>query len=164
LNATWSAAVALLSSGVAGIGAASAETTSGSSKTAAKALFFDVFGTLVDWRTGVARDAAEILKPLGYSVEWLAFADAWRGEYQPAVEEVHSGRVPFSKLDVLHRRMLERTLAWFAIKDVPEEHLRNLNLAWHRPDGWADVGPGLGRLGHRYLLAPVSNGNFSLMA
>ena len=72
-----------------------------------KALFFDVFGTLVDWRTSIAREAEAILKPLGHSLDWLAFADAWRGEYQPAMEEIRSGRLPFCKLDVLHRRNLE---------------------------------------------------------
>src|SRR3954471_7524494 len=64
-----------------------------------KALFFDVFGTLVDWRAGVAREAERILKPRGHALDWFAFADAWRGEYQPGMEEVRSGRMPFSKLD-----------------------------------------------------------------
>ena len=80
-----------------------------------KALFFDVFGTLVDWRAGVAREAERILKPRGHALDWLAFADAWRGEYQPGMEEVRAGRVPFSKLDVLHRRNLDRILPRFKI-------------------------------------------------
>ena len=74
---------------------------------APKALFFDVFGTLVDWRTSIAREAAMILGPLGHKLDWLAFADAWRGEYQPAMEEIRSGRMAFCRLDVLHRRNLE---------------------------------------------------------
>jgi len=127
-----------------------------------KALFFDVFGTLVDWRTSVAREAEIALKPLGHAIDWLAFADAWRDEYQPAMDEVRSGRIPFSKLDLLHRRNLERIVTRFGIS-APEEVMRHLNLAWHRLDAWPDVAPGLVRLKRRYLLAPVSNGNISLM-
>src|SRR2546428_7303894 len=108
-----------------------------------KALLFDVFGTLVDFRTGVAREAEAILGPLGHKLDWPAFADAWRDEYQPGMEEVRSGRIPFSKLDVLHRRNLERLLPRFGLKDLPEEVLQKLNLAWHRLDAWPDVTPGL---------------------
>ena len=64
-----------------------------------RALFFDVFGTLVDWRSSVAREAERILGALGYQLDWLAFSDAWRGEYQPGMEDVRSGRLPFAKLD-----------------------------------------------------------------
>jgi 2-haloacid dehalogenase len=129
----------------------------------AKALFFDVFGTLVDWRSGVAREAARLLEPLGHSVDWLAFADAWREEYQPSMDEVRAGRVPFCKLDLLHRRNLERILPRFGLAGLPEAALRELNLAWHRLDGWPDAAPGLARLKQRFLIAPVSNGNISLM-
>jgi 2-haloacid dehalogenase len=128
-----------------------------------KALFFDVFGTLVDWRSGIARESQAILAPLGHTVDWLAFADAWRGEYQPAMEEVRAGRIPFSKLDVLHRRNLERTLTRFKIGGLDERVMHELNLAWHRLDAWPDVPAGLARLKRRYMLAPVSNGNISLM-
>jgi 2-haloacid dehalogenase len=131
---------------------------------AVEALFFDVFGTLADWRTSIAREAKAILSPLGHDeIDWLAFADAWRGEYQPGMEEVRSGKIPFSKLDVLHRRNLERLLPRFDLVDLSEETLRNLNLAWHRLDTWPDVAPGLTRLKKRFRLAPVSNGNISLM-
>src|SRR5947209_3044111 len=129
---------------------------------APKALFFDVFGTLVDWRSGVAREAQTLLAPLGHKLDWAAFADAWRGEYQPGMEEVRSGRIPFSKLDVLHRHNLERILPRFRIAGLPEEVARNLNLAWHRLDAWPDVPPGMARLKRRCWLAPVSNGNISL--
>ncbi len=129
-----------------------------------KALFFDVFGTLVDWRTGVAREARTILEPLGYSLDWIAFADAWRAEYQPGMEEVRSGRIPFSKLDVIHRRMLECIRPRFGLGGLEEAVLRDLNLAWHKLNAWKDVTPGLYRLRRRFLLAPVSNGNISLMA
>jgi 2-haloacid dehalogenase len=129
----------------------------------AKALFFDVFGTLVDWRNGIARESKLILEPLGFSLDWLGFADAWRDEYQPGMEEVRSGRIPFSKLDVLHRRNLERILPRFGISGLAEAAARNLNLAWHRLDAWPDVPPGMARLKRRVMLAPVSNGNISLM-
>jgi 2-haloacid dehalogenase len=130
---------------------------------AIKALFYDVFGTLVDWRTSIAREAEAALKPKGFALDWLAFADAWRGEYQGAMEEVRSGRVPFSKLDVLHRRNLEITLKRFDVTTLGEDDKRELNLAWHRLDAWPDVPGGLARLKRKFLLAPVSNGNISLM-
>jgi 2-haloacid dehalogenase len=128
-----------------------------------KALFFDVFGTLVDWRTSVAREAATLLEPLGHAIDWLAFADAWRGEYQPAMDEVRAGKIPFCRLDLLHRRNLERVLPRFGIAGLGEDMLLRLNLAWHRLDAWDDVPPGLARLKRRFWLAPVSNGNISLM-
>jgi 2-haloacid dehalogenase len=130
---------------------------------AVKALFFDVFGTLIDWRTSIAREAAAILKPRGYARDWPAFADAWRGEYDGAMEDVRAGRVAFCKLDVLHRRNLERVLPRFEIEGLREEELRDLTLAWHRLDAWPDVTQGLARLKRRYLLAPLSNGNVSIM-
>ena len=130
---------------------------------APKALFFDVFGTLVDWRTGIARESERILGPLGHALDWTAFADAWRGEYQPAMKEVRSGRVPFSKLDVLHRANLEKILPRFGIANLPEETLRALNLAWHVLPAWPEVPGAMARLKPRFLLAPVSNGNISLM-
>jgi 2-haloacid dehalogenase len=129
----------------------------------AQALFFDVFGTLVDWRTSVAREAELILKPLGYSLDWLAFADDWRDQYQPAMEEVRAGRIPFSKLDLLHRHNLEHILPRFGVAGLAEDAARDLNLAWHRLDAWPDVPGGLARLKRRFMLAPVSNGNISLM-
>ena len=128
-----------------------------------KALFFDVFGTLVDWRTSIAREAETLLKPLGANVDWLAFADAWRGEYQPAMQEVRAGAIPFCKLDLLHRRNLDRILPRFGLADLGEEVRSDLNRAWHRLDAWGDVAPGLTRLKRRFWLAPVSNGNISLM-
>jgi 2-haloacid dehalogenase len=128
-----------------------------------KALLFDVFGTLVDWRTSIAREAEQVLKPLGISVDWLAFADAWRGEYQGAMDEVRGGRIPFCKLDVLHRRNLDLILPRFKISGIAENALQYLNLAWHRLDAWPDVEPGMAKLRRRHLLAPCSNGNIALM-
>jgi 2-haloacid dehalogenase len=128
-----------------------------------KALFFDVFGTLMDWRTSVAREAERILGNLGYSLDWTAFAEAWRGEYQPGMEEVRSGKIPFSKLDVLHRRNLQRILPRFGLQNLSEEVLADLNLAWHRLDAWPDVTASIKRLRQKFLLAPCSNGNIALM-
>jgi 2-haloacid dehalogenase len=128
-----------------------------------KALFFDVFGTLVDWRKGVARESELILKPRGYSVDWIAFADAWRDQYQPGMEEVRSGRIPYAKLDVLHRRMLQNIIPRFGLDKLGGTELDQLTLAWHRLDAWKDVPMGLVRLRKRFLIAPVSNGNIALM-
>src|SRR5215472_2946798 len=93
-----------------------------------KALFFDVFGTLVDWRSSIAREAEALLKPKGIQLDYLAFAEAWRGEYQGALEEVRAGRIPFCKLDILHRRNLELTLKRFAVETLGEDDKRNFTL------------------------------------
>src|SRR5262249_5897266 len=128
-----------------------------------KALFFDVFGTLVDFRTGVAREAESILGAAGHKLDWGAFADAWRKEYQPALEDVRASRRPFCKLDLLHRENLDRILPRFGISGRAESGGRNLSLGGHRLPAWPDVRGGLARLKRRFLLAPVSNGNISLM-
>ncbi|HEY6833622.1 MAG TPA: haloacid dehalogenase type II [Pseudolabrys sp.] len=128
-----------------------------------RALFFDVFGTLVDWQTSVAREAERILAPLGHRLDWAAFADAWRDEYQPGMEDVRSGRVPFAKLDVVHRRNLERFIPSFGLTNLPDAVLQELTLAWHRLDAWPEVPAALARLKSKFLIAPVSNGNISLM-
>ena len=128
-----------------------------------KALFFDVFGTLVDWRTGIAREAQAVLGPLGHSLDWLAFADAWRGQYQPSMEKVRSGEIPFCRLDVLHRLNLETILPRFKIAGLPENTMRHLNRAWHRLPAWPDTVAGLTRLKRQCIVAPVSNGNIALM-
>src|SRR3954452_6967944 len=125
-----------------------------------EALCFDVFGTVVDWRSGVAREAEAALAPRGIGLDWPAFADAWRARYQPAMEEVRAGRRPFVKLDVLHRENLEATLADFGVTGLPEAVLAALNLAWHRLDPWPDAAAGLARLRQRHILAPLSNGTY----
>jgi len=157
------AAAALPRSGIMTSFTAWAQTAPGKLEDSVRALFFDVFGTMVDWRTGVAREAQAILKPLGFALDWLAFADAWRAEYQPGMDEVRTGRIPFSKLDVLHRRMLDRLRPRFGLEKLDEKVLQEITLAWHRLEAWKDVPPGLSRLRRRFLLAPVSNGNISLM-
>lgn len=132
-----------------------------------KALIFDVFGTLVDWRTSVAHHLQQALSPLGIQADWLAVADAWRAQYDPSMAAVRDGRLPFCKLDVLHRHNLDtvmREQGWDIHPGVDEALLEKLNLAWHRLDAWPDVSAGLTALRERFLLAPCSNGNIALMA
>lgn len=129
------------------------------------ALLFDVFGTVVDWRSGIAREAAPFLSRHGVEARPHDFADAWRSRYQPAMEEVRSGRRPFTRLDVLHRESLEATLRQFGTDPdlLPRAELDDLNRAWHRLDPWPDSIPGLDRLRRRYIVAPLSNGNIGLL-
>jgi 2-haloacid dehalogenase len=130
-----------------------------------QALVFDVFGTVVDWRSGVARESAEFLARHARGVDAGAFADAWRRRYSPAMEEVRSGRRPFVRLDVLHRENLEAALPEFGINPsaIPPSELDALNLAWRKLDPWPDSVPGLTRLKRRFIIAPLSNGNIRLM-
>jgi 2-haloacid dehalogenase len=128
-----------------------------------KALFYDVFGTLTDFRASIAREAQALLKPKGFALDWGAFADAWRGQYQPALEEVRTGRRAHCKLDILHRENLETVLQRFGVTGLSEDDKTALNLGWHRLDAWPDVSAGLARLKKKFWLAPLSNGNISLM-
>jgi len=132
--------------------------------TEVKLLLFDVFGTLADWHGSIAREVQGLLAARGLAVDGAGFATAWRAEYQGAMEEVRSGRIPFCKLDLLHRRNLDIVLKAQGLDHLDEATRRQLNLAWHRLDGWPDVTPGLARLRLKYRLAPCSNGNISLMA
>ncbi len=132
-----------------------------------KALVFDTFGTVVDWRSGVARAVRPFLVAHGRAdLDPFAVADAWRRRYQPAMEECRTGRRPFTQLDTLHRENLEHTLRDHGIDPagVAEADLADLNLAWHRLDPWPDVLLGLFRLKKKYFLAPASNGNILLLA
>jgi 2-haloacid dehalogenase len=130
-----------------------------------QALVFDVFGTVVDWRSGVARESAPFLARYAPNADPGAFADAWRQRYQPAMAEIRSGRRPFARLDVLHRENLEAILPEFGIERsaVSPSELDALNLAWHRLDPWPDSAPGLTRLKRGFIIAPLSNGNIRLM-
>jgi len=131
-----------------------------------KALVFDTFGTVVDWRSGVARDVGKIFGKRGLPVDAFGFADAWRKRYQPAMEAVRSGRRPFTRLDVLHRENLDLVLEDLGVtrEQMPEEYREYLNRAWHRLDPWPDAIPGLLKLRAKYFLAPLSNGNIALLA
>ena len=130
-----------------------------------QALVFDVFVTVVDWRSGVARELAAFLARYAPQADPAAFADAWRRHYSPAMEEVRSGRRPFARLDVLHRENLDAVLPEFGIDRaaIPSSELDTLNLAWHRLDPWPDSVPGLTRLKRGFIIGPLSNGNIRLM-
>lgn len=126
---------------------------------AIKACLFDVFGTVVDWRTSVAREARLALK----GVDPVEFAVEWRKLYQPSMDEVRSGRRPFTILDVLHRESLNTLLRRYRIDHLSEGEIEHLNRAWHRLDPWPDVVEGLTRLKKKHVIAPCSNGNIALM-
>ena len=128
-----------------------------------KALTFDVFGTVVDWRGSIVREGRELGRARGLDADWARFADAWRGRYQPALERVRTGELPWTKLDDLHRMSLDQLLGEFGLKGLSEAEVDHLNRAWHRLDPWPDAVPGLTRLRQRYVLATLSNGNVALM-
>src|SRR5437879_13225665 len=128
-----------------------------------KALTFDVFGTVVDWRSSLIREGEALGKKRGLNVDWPRFADAWRGLYQPAMDEVRHGRRPWTKLDDLHRESLDTLLVQFAIKGLSEPEIDHLHRAWHRLDPWPDSVPGLTRLTKKFVLATLSNGNVALI-
>jgi 2-haloacid dehalogenase len=128
-----------------------------------KALCFDVFGTVVDWRGSIAREAAAFFGERGIERDWPAFADAWRARYQPAMEAVRSGVRAWVRLDDLHRENLLDVLAAFGIEGLGDGDIDHLNHAWHRLDPWPDSVEGLRRLKQKYILATLSNGNVALM-
>jgi len=130
---------------------------------AIKALTFDVFGTVVDWRSSIVREGEALGRAKGLDVDWPRFADAWRGLYQPAMQRVRTGEAPWTKLDDLHRASLDRLLGEFRITGLSEAEIDDLNRAWHRLDPWPDAVPGLTRLRRRFILATLSNGNVALM-
>jgi 2-haloacid dehalogenase len=131
--------------------------------TAIKALTFDVFGTVVDWRSSLIREGEALGRARGLTVDWAKFADAWRGLYQPSLERVRTGSLPWTKLDDLHRAALDRLLIDFQISGLAEAEIDHLNRAWHRLDPWPDTVAGLTRLKRRFVLATLSNGNVALI-
>ena len=127
-----------------------------------KIMAFDVFGTLVDWRTSIAREAAMVFAAAGRSdIDPARFADAWRGLYQPAMEAVRSGKRPFTRLDVLNRETLDTLLAAHDIT-LADETARDFAFAWRRLDPWPDAVAGLTRLKARFPVVTLSNGNIAL--
>ncbi|QYN35841.1 haloacid dehalogenase type II [Pseudonocardia sp. DSM 110487] len=124
-----------------------------------RALVFDVFGTVVDWRGGIAREVRRLLP--GLDAE--ALADAWRGRYVPSMDRVRRGELPWTSLDELHRTSLDELLAEFGVPGVPEAVRNELVLAWHRLDPWPDSVEGLTRLKDRYVIASLSDGNVALL-
>ena len=128
-----------------------------------KALVFDVFGTVVDWRASIAKHAAAFGEAYGIEADWGAFADGWRGKYQPYMNKVRTGELPWTKLDVLHRMGLVELLGEFGINDVGERSIDELSMAWHYLDPWPDSPSGLSRLKAKYIIGTMSNGNVALM-
>lgn len=128
-----------------------------------QALLFDVFGTVVDWRSGVIRDVTAVAGRAGVSLDAARFADQWRAGYRPAMDLVRSGQLPWTKLDGLHRRVLDELAGEFGLAGLPAAELDWLNTCWHRLDPWPDAVPGLARLRQRYVLAAFSNGNLALL-
>ena len=128
-----------------------------------RALTFDVFGTVVDWRGSITREGDAFGRARGLDVDWAKFADAWRDLYQPMLGKVRDGELPWTKLDDLHRISLDQVLEEFGLRGLTEADLDHLNRAWHRLDPWPDAVEGLRRLKDDYILATLSNGNVALM-
>ncbi len=129
-----------------------------------RALVFDVFGTVVDWRGSVIREGQLLAARKGYTeVDWAQFADRWRAGYSPAMNRVRSGELPWTKLDDLHRKVLDELVQEFGLTGLSEAELEHFNQAWHRLSPWPDSVAGLLRLRNEYTIAPLSNGNVSLL-
>lgn len=128
-----------------------------------KVLAFDVFGTVVDWRSGVLAEGEQLGKAKGFELDWGAFADAWRGIYHPYMDKVRTGELPWTKLDDLHRQMLEETLERFGVRNLDPHEKQHFSRVWHRLQPWPDSVPGLRRLKSRFVITTLSNGNVSLL-
>jgi len=128
-----------------------------------KAVTFDVFGTVVDWRTSIAREVESLAVKKKFAVDGQRFADAWRELYQPSMTKVRDGKVPWTVLDDLHRTNLLQVLETFGIDQLSEEEIEHLNRAWHRLDPWPDAVAGLQRLKQHYIIGTLSNGNVALI-
>ena len=127
------------------------------------ALVFDVFGTVVDWRASIIREGVALSAAKGLSVDWPAFADAWRAGYQPAMQRARTGEIAWTNIDGLHRVILDGLLARFGLGGLSQGEIEHLNRVWHRLDPWPDAVPGLQRLKARFVIATLSNGNVSLL-
>jgi 2-haloacid dehalogenase len=128
-----------------------------------QALLFDVFGTVVDWRSSIIADLTKFGSDKGIKADWVTFTDEWRGLYQPAMEDVRSGRRAWTILDVLHRESLENLLEKHGITGLSEADKGHINRAWHRLNSWPDTVEGLRRLKTRYIIGTLSNGNVGLL-
>jgi 2-haloacid dehalogenase len=128
-----------------------------------KALVFDVFGTVVDWRTSIAREVAAVARTIGVETDGFALADAWRGEYAPAMQRVARGDLPWTVIDDLHRAALDALLPRFDLGSLDSAARDHLNRAWHRLDPWPDSVAGLARLKRRFIIGTLSNGNVALL-
>ena len=130
---------------------------------AAKALVFDVFGTVVDWRGSIIREGQALGRRKKLKVDWPAFADAWRAGYRPAMARVRSGEQPWTKIDALHRMILDDLLLRFPLGRLAEADIDHLNRVWHRLKPWPDARAGLAKLKRRHVIATLSNGNVALL-
>lgn len=130
---------------------------------AVDALVFDVFGTVVDWRGSIVREMTRLGRERGIRADWEQFADRWRAGYRPAMDAVRAGRLPWTPIDALHRRILETLLPEFWLDDLDEAGREHLNRVWHRLRGWPDAPAGLRRLKRRFVIATLSNGNVALL-
>jgi 2-haloacid dehalogenase len=128
-----------------------------------QALLFDVFGTVVDWRSSLIDDLGRFGAGKGVKADWAAFADDWRGLYQPAMDEVRTGRRTWTILDVLHRESLDKLLVKYALTGLSETDKDHVNKVWHRLKPWPDTVEGLRRLKSRYIIGTLSNGNVGLL-
>jgi 2-haloacid dehalogenase len=128
-----------------------------------KVLAFDVFGTVVDWRSTIIAEGERLGKMKGLSVDWAALADAWRAVYRPTLDRVLSGELPWTKLDALHRQSLQDILKRFHVIGLSDEEIKDLNRVWHRLRPWPDSVAGLQRLKSRFVITTLSNGNVSLL-
>jgi 2-haloacid dehalogenase len=129
----------------------------------AQILVFDTFGTVVDWRSSVIAEGEALGRAKGVKADWPAFADAWRGGYAPSMNRVRQGELPWTKLDVLHRMVLDELVPRFGLSGLSEPETAALNRVWHRLNPWPDSVAGLTRLRTRFVIAPLSNGNLSLL-
>jgi 2-haloacid dehalogenase len=127
------------------------------------ALAFDVFGTVVDWRGSIIRDCEAFGRERGLTVDWTALADAWRAGYQPAMARVREGELGWTRIDDLHRMILDSLLPRFGLEQLSEQDRDQINRVWHRLDPWPDAVAGLTRLKRRFVIATLSNGNVSLL-
>lgn len=128
-----------------------------------RALVFDVFGTVVDWRSTVIREGQAMGARKGLSVDWAAFADRWRAGYGPAMDRVRRGELPWTRLDDLHRGVLDQLMVEFGLTGLSEAELAEFNRVWHRLEPWPDSVAGLTRLKAKFIIATLSNGNVSLL-
>ncbi|MDQ8731522.1 haloacid dehalogenase type II [Bradyrhizobium sp. LHD-71] len=129
-----------------------------------KALVFDVFGTVVDWRTSLIEDLSQWAKSKKIDADWTALVDAWREAYVPSMNEVRNNAAKgFVKLDVLHRQSLDKLIERFDIKGLSEADRDHINRGWHRLKPWPDSVPGLTRLKTKFIISPLSNGNVILL-
>jgi 2-haloacid dehalogenase len=127
------------------------------------AIVFDTFGSVVDWRSSLIADLTNYGSSHDLIADWSSLVDAWRAAYQPSMQRVRSGELPWTTLDKLHRASLDRLIAEFGINGLSEDDLVHINLGWHRLHPWPDAIPGLTRLKSRFIIGPLSNGNVALL-